>query len=152
MHTTQPAGPLTRLRSAPLSARAAFALLPLTVLTAVVAMVSDWRGAFTLDPNQGSVADDWALNGCAISMPVAPLVVALAAALLATRADRWRILGFVLIALVGLVTVFGAIGELTSEPTVHTPQIVLWIASPVHAAIGLALIGLAVRDIARTNR
>lgn len=138
-------------RSRPLAWQAAAGVLVLNLVAALVAMATDWRARFDPPPDQGSVSSELALNGSAISAPVAPLALLAACALLARRDDRWRVLGLLGIALAGLLFLIGAIGELTASPSEHTPRAVLVFAGVLHSTIGAALITLAVLDFARSR-
>lgn len=129
--------------------RAAAAVLVLNLVTALLAMATDWRARFDPPPDQGSVSSELALNGSAISAPIAPLALLAAGALLARRSDRWGVVGLVGIAVAAGLFVIGGIGEITASPSVHTPSAVLVVAGIMFPAIGLTLIALTVRDAAR---
>ncbi len=134
-------------RPRPRAWQAAAGVLVLNPIAALVAMATDWRARFDPPPDQGSVASELALNGSAISAPIAPLALLTACALLARRQDRWRVLGLVGIALIGLVFIVAAIGEITASPSEHTPQAVLIFAGILSSTIGAALLTLAVLDL-----
>ncbi|MDP8907723.1 MAG: hypothetical protein M3N47_01105 [Chloroflexota bacterium] len=134
-------------RSRPPAWHAAAAALVINLIAAGVAMATDWRARFDPPPDQGSVASELALNGSAISAPIAPLALLAACALLARRQDRWRVLGLIGIAVTGLVFIVAAIGEITASPSEHTPQAVLIFAGILSSTIGAALITLAVLDL-----
>jgi len=129
--------------------RAVVGVLAYNIIAALVAIATDWRARFDPPPDQGSVSSELALNGSAISAPIAPLALLAAGALLARRQDRWKVLGLVGIAIAGALFVVGALGEITASPSIHTPQAVLIFAGVVHSAIGIALIGLATSDFIR---
>lgn len=140
---------IARLRSHGLARRAALAVLVFNIAAALLAMAADWRARFDPPANQGSVASELALNGSAISAPIAPLALLAACALLARRQDRWSMLGLAGIALAGVMFTIGAIGEITASPSVHTPRAVLIFAGIAHSLIGTGLIALATSDLLR---
>lgn len=148
----RPAGVVARLRAAPLAARAALAMFPLTVVADVVAVLTDWRGRFDVPPDQGSVASGYALAGSAVSAPVLIVILMIAAALLAMRVDRWRIVGLVLIAVTGVFVTIGGLGELVADPSEHTPQAVLVVSGSLYTLLGLSYVVLAVRDLRNLSR
>lgn len=130
--------------------RAALGVIIFNILAALFAITTDWRGRFGASPDQGSIASQWALNGSAISAPIAPLALLAAGALLARRRDRWGVLGLIAIAIAGTFFTIGAIGEIVvTSPPVPTPDTVLIISSCVHAVIGLTLIVLAALGVVR---
>ncbi len=118
-----------------------------TVLAVIVNLPAQFGGVGT------DAGSEFAARGTAISPPIAPLIVLAASLALLRRDDFWATVACVVIALLGILFVIGSIGEAAAEATPDVSKGVLVGSGVVGAALGSALVVLALGALlARTKR
>jgi hypothetical protein len=134
-----------------LFAFAVFVVALEAVLT-VVGVAAEWPTQFGDPGDPDDVARAWIGRGTAVSAPLGPISVLLAAAILSRRRDRWELVGVGLIAVVALLMCIGALGEAFAEATPDVPRGVLVGSGILGVAIAAGLLGLCVRQLAERRR
>lgn len=133
-------------------------LFTLGVVVLVAAIVATVIAVIVNLPAQfGDVGTDagseFASRGTVISPPIAPLIALAASLVLLRRNDVWATAACVVIALLGILFVIGSVGEAAADATPDVSKGVLVGAGVVGAAIGSALVVLAIRAlVARSKR
>ena len=135
----------------------AFIVLLLQVVVAIpVAIIFRWPYQFGGPGDPNSVARDVVFAGTAISAPVIPILVALAALTVLVRSPRWwGTLSAVAFCVVAVLIVIGGLGEAFAPSTPDVPRAVLITSGAVSAALGLTMLLLAaaeLRDRVRAQR
>lgn len=120
--------------------RTALAVFVLQVLATLAAIAFDWRTCFQASAAHEPVSNAFAASGSAISAPVMPLALLVAAGLLSRRNGRWGGAGAVGTCLVAALLAFGAVGEALSHPSSHTPEAVLVFSGAFGLAQAAALV------------
>ena len=126
------------------------ALLVLNVVAAVVAVIVNLPTQF--GKTGTDAGEDVLVSGTAISAPLLPVLLLLAAVILVRRAGARGYVGIVAAYLAALLVLIGGIGELTAEGTDDTPKAVLVAAGVAWSAIAVALAWLATAALRERRR
>lgn len=114
----------------------------------VLCLIFQWPSQFVL----GEVADSTVtlsdlVSGTALSTPLAPWVVLIACALLATSRRWWGTVAVVLLCLLGVVFVIGGWGEAFGPTNPYVPHMVLLVGGILWMLLGLSLLTFGVLEI-----
>jgi hypothetical protein len=143
------AGRPERRVPAPARVAIAFALVQLPLM--LIAAALDWRTEWGAPEQAGAALADSIKYGSAISGPLAPQVVLLVLAAVATRRDRFGLVATAGIGLMGVLIAFNGTMSALSDP-VDAPAAALVTAGAVFAAAGLSMLVLSLRELRARRR
>jgi hypothetical protein len=131
--------------------RIAVTILAFNVVAAIVAVVLDLPAQFTTEAQpRETVGGEVLVVGSAISAPWVPLVGLLVGVALATRERITRVLGLVILLLIGMLMTVGLIGEhVAGIPFSGARYAVFLVFNVVGFLLSAALIASAARDLMR---
>jgi hypothetical protein len=110
----------------------------------ILALIFQWPAQLGNELGSGSgdstiKAGDLVANGTVTSLPLGPWVALTVFALLARSRRWWGTLAVCVLCVLGLLFIFGGVGEAIAPPTPYVPRVVLIAAGTVYVALGLSL-------------
>lgn len=118
----------------------AVVLIASSVIGFLLALVFQWPSEFVLGEEPDSeVALEDLVTGTVTSIPLLPLLVLVAAALLVRSRRWWGAVATLVLTLLGGVFVIGGLGEITTEKA-EVPRAVLVVAGAFYVVLGAALV------------
>ena len=110
----------------------------------ILALIFQWPAQLGNELGSGSgrssiTAGDLVANGTVTSLPLGPWIALTAFALLARSRRWWGTLAVGVLTLLGLLFIFGGMGEAFAPPTPYVPRVVLVAAGAVYSVLGLSL-------------
>ena len=124
-----------------------------SVVGLVLALIFQWPAQLSRTLEGGGLgsptvtAEDLVANGTVTSLPVGPWIGLTVFALLARSRRWWGTLAVVVLCLLGMLFVFGGLGEAFAPPTPYVPRAVLITAGVVYGGLGLSLMLSGVADL-----
>lgn len=119
-------------------------LLAVMLIGSVVAIAAGWPAQFGGGGEPDDVAREALTRGTALSPPLAPVVLFVAALAASLRRGAVGLVGAVLLIVVSAVFVLGALGEASAAPTPDVPRLALVVSGLLAALFGGAVVVAAV--------
>lgn len=115
-----------------------------SIVGLILALIFQWPAQLGNELGSGSgnstiTAGDFVANGTVTSLPLGPWIALTVFALIARSRRWWGTLAVCVLCLLGLLFVFGGMGEAFAPPTPYVPRLVLIAAGAVYGVLGLSL-------------
>jgi hypothetical protein len=126
----------------PTVSRVALAFVVAWVPLTLLALLTGWRGSWGVPEETGPMLSDFVRYGSAVSGPLLPQLVLLAAAPLAARAGRIGAAATAVLGILGLVIAFNGVASALTHAE-HAPQAATAVAGGIFAVFGVVLVASA---------
>ncbi len=110
-----------------------------SIIGFLLALIFQWPAQLVFGEPQPDVTIGDFFQGTATSIPAVPWLALGVFTLLATSRRWWGTIGVVGLSLLGVVFIFGGMGEAFAPPTPHVSRTVLVVAGAIYIVLGLAL-------------
>ncbi len=123
-------------------------ILGVSIVGFVLGAIFYWPSQVVLDNSAGNnVTASNPIQGNVTSIPLPPIVALAVFASLAPSRRWWGILAVVGLCLLGVLFIFGALGEVTTPSSSYVPYAVLVATAVVYSLLGLSLLLLGIADL-----
>ncbi|HZB83975.1 MAG TPA: hypothetical protein VE288_14165 [Rubrobacteraceae bacterium] len=123
-------------------------ILGVSVAGFVLGSIFYWPSQVVLDGSAGhNVTAGNPVQGNVTSIPLPPMVALAVFAFLASSRRWWGTLAVVVLCLLGVLFIFGALGEVFTPPSPYVPRAVLIATAVVYSLLGLSLLLLGTADL-----
>lgn len=110
-----------------------------SIIGFILALIFQWPAQLVFgEPDPNVTVGDF-FQGTATSIPLVPWLALGVFTLLATSRRWWGTIGVVGLCLLGVVFIFGGMGEAFAPPTPHVSRAVLVAAGAIYIVLGLSL-------------
>ncbi|HWU57267.1 MAG TPA: hypothetical protein VN045_01010 [Microbacteriaceae bacterium] len=128
------------------------AVLGVIILEAVVSLIARWPYQFNGPGSPDSVWQDFISNGTALAPPLVLIVVLALITWGVHRSGTIQIVAGILLAVLALVMIVGAAGELLAPASADVPRAVQLIGGALNAALAIGLFVVTLRWLVARRR
>ncbi len=119
-------------------------IFAVSTLGLILGLIFEWPAQLGSELGSGSgdssiTAGDLVASGTVTSLPLGPWIALTVFTLLARSRRWWGTLAVGVLCLLGLLFIFGGMGEAFAPPTPYVPRVVLLAAGAVYGVLGLSL-------------
>jgi len=123
-------------------------ILVISIAGFILGAIFYWPSQVVLDSSAGhNVTAGNLIQGNVTSIPLPPLIALAVFAFLASRRHWWGTIAVVVLCLLGVLFIFGALGEVFTPPSPYVPRVVLIATATVYSLLGLSLLLLGIADL-----
>jgi hypothetical protein len=123
-------------------------ILGISIVGFILGAIFYWPSQVVLDSSAGNnVTAANPIQGNVTSIPLPPLIALAVCAFLAPSRHWWGTLAVVVLCLLGVLFIFGALGEVLPPPSPYVPLAVLVATAVVYSLLGLSLLVLGIADL-----
>jgi hypothetical protein len=123
-------------------------ILGISIVGFILGAVFYWPSQVVLGSSAGNnVTAGDPIQGNVTSIPLPPMIALAVCAFLAPSRRWWGTLAVVVLCLLGVLFIFGALGEVFTPPSPYVPHAVLVATAVVYSLLGLSLLLLGIVDL-----
>ena len=123
-------------------------ILGISVAGFILGAIFYWPSQVVLDSSAGhNVTAGNPIQGNVSSIPLPPMIALAVFAFLAPSRRWWGTLAVVVLCLLGVLFIFGALGEVFTPPSPYVPRVVLVATATVYSLLGVSLLLLGIADL-----